>query len=134
MNRKPTKLKILEGNLGRRPLPKNEPEPKPLDSKKIPNPPKDINNEAKKIWNRLAPILAKNGLLTEADIDSLALLCQTRAYLIEIHEKINKEDSLNENNSKQRYYTQQFRLLAHDFGLSPRGRVGLSISQDGETF
>ena len=127
MNRKPTKLKILEGNLGKRPLPENEPEPKEIDPKEIPKPPADLDAEAKKVWNRLAPIVAKNKLLTEADIDSFALLCQARSYLIQIHNLIKKEKALDKYQAKQRNYTQQFRLLAYDFGLSPRGRVGLSL-------
>jgi len=48
--RKPTVLKVLEGNPGKRPLNKNGPKPKPV----APKTPKHLNSVAKKEWKRVA--------------------------------------------------------------------------------
>ena len=62
---KPTALKVLEGNPGRRPLNKNEPKPK---GKKKLQCPSYFNAEAKKEWRRLSKVLIEMGVLTEFDI------------------------------------------------------------------
>ena len=60
---KPTAIKELEGNPGKRPL--NEAEPKPV--KKAPSCPKWLEPEAKKEWRRLSKQLEQSGVLTEVD-------------------------------------------------------------------
>lgn len=60
---KPTALKELEGNPGRRPL--NGAEPKP--ERKAPRCPSWLEEEAKKEWRRMGRILEQMGLLTEMD-------------------------------------------------------------------
>jgi P27 family predicted phage terminase small subunit len=67
----PTKLKILRGNPGRRPLNQDEPTPAARDL----TPPEWLPDEAIKEWNRLAPVLHRLGLLTEIDGDALANYC-----------------------------------------------------------
>jgi phage terminase small subunit len=47
---KPTALKVLEGNPGKRPLNQNEPKPE----KKAPNCPSWLLPDAKKEWRRLS--------------------------------------------------------------------------------
>lgn len=162
-NRKITQLKVLEGNRGKRSLPKDEPKPQP----KAPDLPKDIDTQAKKTWQRLAPMAVRLGLLTEADGDSFASLCQARSRLMQIWtrlKKIPKEAKSAEREVKiltskpneadgdrigflfeeisglqaerafwmkeERLYFQAFRMLANDFGFSPRGRVGLIVMSD----
>ena len=56
---KPTALKLLEGNPGKRPL--NDKEPKP--QKKAPSCPKWLDPEAKKEWRRLASKMEMMGIL-----------------------------------------------------------------------
>lgn len=70
---KPTNLKILEGNPGKRPLNMNEPKP----DNTMPEMPKWLNAEAKKEWKRVAPELHRIGLLTMADRTALAAYCQS---------------------------------------------------------
>jgi P27 family predicted phage terminase small subunit len=143
---KPTNLKIIEGNRGKRPLPENEPKPVP----KAPKCPSDIDPGAKRVWKRLAPMLERIGLLTEADGDVFACLCQVRSRLEHINRRMRKANTairkyqksgqaekLNDANKEQaflmkeeRLYAAQFRLVASDFGLTPRGRAGLSIKSD----
>lgn len=72
---KPTALKVLEGNPGKRPL--NEFEPQP--SKEIPECPEWLSPEAKEEWNRIAPELNRLGILTYVDMAALAGYCESWA-------------------------------------------------------
>ena len=60
---KPTAVKELEGNPGKREL--NTKEPKP--QKKAPQCPKWLDDEAKKEWRRLSKQMEQMGILTEVD-------------------------------------------------------------------
>ncbi|MCZ8518874.1 phage terminase small subunit P27 family [Paenibacillus caseinilyticus] len=70
---KPTHLKVLTGNPGKRPLNENEPKPKPI----APKCPSWLDSEAKKEWKRVAPELEKLGLLTVVDGATFAAYCQS---------------------------------------------------------
>jgi len=82
---KPTNLKILEGNRGRRKL-VDEPKPRPL----IPTPPKGLDRVAKKFWLELAPKIENLGLLTEVDVSAFTVLCQVWARLTQIWQDIKR--------------------------------------------
>lgn len=131
MNRKPTDLKLLHGNPGKRQL-DDEPKPK----KMIPERPKDMDEGAVKIWKKLAPKLSQLGLLTEVDGDSLRNLCQIRSRLEKIYNGIaaNGGELISTEYTKlEKQYLQLYRLYAADFGLSPRGRTGLSVGGEKKT-
>ena len=68
---KPTALKIVEGNPGKRPLPANEPKPRPVR----PDPPAFLNEKARTIWDSLAGELESLGILTHIDQSTLAGYC-----------------------------------------------------------
>jgi len=70
--RKPTNLRVLEGNRSKRSLPENEPKPRPIAPDK-PNFGK--NRSASAHWDRLSEVLDAMGCHTEADGDALRLLC-----------------------------------------------------------
>ena len=70
--RKPTHLKLITGNPGRRPLPKGEPKPKLA----IPAVPTELCDDAKLEWGRVSQELLKMGLLSELDRGVLAAYCQ----------------------------------------------------------
>lgn len=61
--RKPTALRLLEGNPGHRPLPINEPQPPPGEA----TAPGWLGAEAKELWTRYAPRYRAMGTLTLAD-------------------------------------------------------------------
>jgi len=63
----PTKLKLLMGNPGRRPL--NDQEPQPLRS--IPECPSRLTEEEREVWNVVSRKLYDMGVLTEVDDISL---------------------------------------------------------------
>ena len=67
--RKPTKLKAIEGNRSRVPLPKNEPMPAPVEPKYAYDLLSPMEQE---IWDAHYKILEPIGLLTEADGENFA--------------------------------------------------------------
>lgn len=72
--KKPTALKILEGNPGKQKL--NKLEPKPSIPSAVPEPPDFLNAEAKAEWWRRAPELHRLRVLTSVDVSVLAAYCQ----------------------------------------------------------
>ena len=72
---KPTKLKLLAGNPGKRPI--NTREPKPKDG--APRCPQWLAPEAKKTWKRTVAELRRMKLLKVCDGDALASYSQTYA-------------------------------------------------------
>lgn len=87
---KPTELKVLEGNPGKRPLNFNEPHPE----KKLPDCPDWLEDEAKAEWDRLAVPLFNLGLLTELDMAPFATYCQAYARWKEAEEFISQHGSI----------------------------------------
>jgi len=75
---KPTYLKLVTGNPGRRPLNKNEPKPR----RKLMQPPDELSDDAKIEWKRIAPELHRLGLLTVADRAALAAYCEEWAVFM----------------------------------------------------
>ncbi len=78
--RKPTALKQLQGTY--RPDRANASEAFP-DAPLSLDPPPFLSGRAKDKWHDVAPMLARNGLLTEADTDTLGVYCQTWARYVE---------------------------------------------------
>lgn len=72
---KPTPMKLLQGNAGKRAINKNEPKPQ----LKAPPCPAWLSPEAKREWRQLAPALERLGLLTEVDKAIFAVYCQSWA-------------------------------------------------------
>lgn len=85
---KPTALKKLGGNPGKRVLNKNEPTPKG----KRPSCPKHLDGEARREWNRMAKQLFDLGLLTEVDRAALAAYCQAWARWVQAEEEMRAPD------------------------------------------
>lgn len=88
---KPTALKALEGNAGKRPLdltagvnPKIE----------IPTPPRHLGKEARKEWLRITPLLEELGLISGLDRAALALYCQAAGRLAELETAFNGKVAL----------------------------------------
>lgn len=68
---KPTFLKLLQGNPGKRELPQNEPQPaKPKGA--VPKAPRHLSDPARKQWRVVAKQLAGANILTELDAHALA--------------------------------------------------------------
>jgi P27 family predicted phage terminase small subunit len=84
---KPTKLKLLTGNPGKRPLNASEPKPAAV----VPKCPAWLDAEAKQKWKQVAPQLARLGLLTVVDGDALAAYCQAWAEFRQATEVLQQE-------------------------------------------
>jgi P27 family predicted phage terminase small subunit len=83
---KPTSLKILTGNPGKRPLNSDEPRPEPA----IPDCPIELGPVARDEWDRMAPQLAALRILTHLDRAALAAYCGAYAMWAEATESIQK--------------------------------------------
>ena len=74
---KPTHIRILEGNRGRRPLPANEPQYPPG----VPERPSGMSAGGRKIWITLVSEMAASGVLRTVDALALMQLCEDQAML-----------------------------------------------------
>lgn len=132
---KPTALKRLEGNPGKRPL--NDREPKPDAGE--PTRPEWVLPEAKREWRRVVPQLVALGLLTRIDRAALASYCQWWARWVQAERCL---DKLGLTFETPNGYVQQrpevaiaqkasdrCRQFAQEFGLTPASRSRISVSE-----
>ena len=68
----PTRLKLLKGNPGRRPINPREPQP----TVGIPSCPRWLDPKAKTLWRHLTKVLHEIRVLTLADARALELVCE----------------------------------------------------------
>ena len=137
---KPTALKVLEGNPGKRPL--NLYEPNPED--KMPECPEWLEEEARAEWDRLAVPMFRLGLLKDLDMAAFAVYCQAYARWKEAEEFISQHGSIVK--TKNGFWQQVPQVtIAHqnqkvmlqaaaEFGLTPSARsriiAGNSATQE----
>ena len=82
----PTRLKLLTGNPGKRPLNEDEPQPEPA----IPECPPELSPLGRKEWDRLVGELSALRMLTHLDRAALAAYCGAYALWAEATEAIQK--------------------------------------------
>jgi P27 family predicted phage terminase small subunit len=129
---KPTRLKILNGNPGRRPYNMNEPEPEIT----VPDCPPELGPVSRREWDRLVGELSKLRILTNLDRAALATYCGSYALWAESMEQIQKYGSMVKSPSG---YPQQSPYLAianrqaeimmriaSEFGFTPASRSRIS--------
>ena len=108
--RKPTKLKILAGKPGHRPLPKGEPMPTGRAVR-----PAWLGEKAIRVWEELSPGVAKLGLLTDHDAQQFAMLCHELAqYQVAANATPNTSKVL-------------ITKLFAEFGMGPASRTRISV-------
>ena len=128
---KPTALKVLEGNPGKRPLNDREPVP-PKATLKCPA---WLLPEAKKEWKRLAPALEAMGVLTMADLTAFEGYCQAYARWKEAEAFITQHGSISQTPSGS--VQQNLKIMqsfCSEFGLTPATRARIIAgggSEDG---
>lgn len=133
----PTALKLLKGNPGKRAV--NTSEPKP--AAKLPKCPDHLDEVARKEWKRLAPILSRMRVLTEADYITLAALCQTYSQWKAAQEQLNRAGVAGMLYKGPTGYIQvspmltiaraavdQLTKLCREFGLTPSSRSGIQVA------
>ncbi len=138
---KPTAVKVLEGNPGKRSL--NTAEPKP--EKKAPRCPSWLEDEAKKEWKRMSKQLEQLGILTEIDMAAFAGYCQAYARWKEAEEFITQHGTIVKTPSGYwqqvpqvsiaQTYLKIMNKFCEQFGLTPsaRSRIVADTSEDKES-
>ncbi len=127
---KPTAIKELEGNPGKRALNKSEPKPNRLT--RAPVCPQFLKGLARTQWNKMAPQLARLGVLTNIDLDALARYCtlyqrwrdaeREVARLGVIIRTTNGNLVQNPHLNVANRCNEQLNSLAAEFGLTPSSR------------
>jgi P27 family predicted phage terminase small subunit len=135
---KPTSLKMLEGNPGRRPLNAGEPRPQ----RKIPTCPAHLCPSAKAEWRRLAHQLHTLGILTELDRAPLAAYCQAYGRWVEAERKLKETPTLLklpsgylQHNPWLTIANKQLELMhkyISELGLSPVARTRVDVHRIGQ--
>ena len=131
--KKPTRLRVLQGNPSKRPLPKHEPQPRA--TRRL-DPPSHLSKSAKQAWRRIAPKLHRLGLLTELDTDALAMYCDARARWLDAKDHVDELGPIVKTKKTeapiQNPYVaianrafEDLRKLAADFGMTPAARTGV---------
>jgi P27 family predicted phage terminase small subunit len=131
---KPTLLKTLEGNPGKRSL--NDREPVPPDG--IPDCPDFLTTEARAEWFRTAKVLKEMQLLTLADRAALAAYCTAYGRWVEAEQQVQKYGTIVKSPNKgfpmkSPYLTvadqalESMRKLMVEFGLTPSSRSRIKV-------
>lgn len=133
---KPTNLKILEGNPGKRPLPENEPKPAPI----LPDPPTFLDAEAKKFWNEYGHKLHRLGLMTEIDGPAFAAVCQRYSLWVRCEKRLKSKGLIMKTETG---YEQQrpevsiaknaladVKAFLTEFGMTPASRSKIDLKLD----
>lgn len=116
--KKPNHLKVLSGS---RRIDDHQTVDLPPVSE-IPPPPDWLPNAfAVREWNRLAPILFDNGLLTEASLSTLGVLCSCYGELAKQYSA---------GLSPTGHLVAQYRNLINDFGMTPSSASKVRASGD----
>src|SRR5690625_2235206 len=108
--KKPTALKILAGNPGKRPLPSAEPvfETASTDT------PDWLSGEAVTQWDKLSKAMDANGMLNTTNRQALATYCDLMGTYI---------DSRRAGAEPDLKILQQLRLMAREFGFTPSSQA-----------
>jgi P27 family predicted phage terminase small subunit len=136
----PTILKIAKGNPGKRAINHNEPKPA---SDGI-SPPDWVTGKSLDKWNELVPKLLGMGVMTNADIDTVARYCSMHEQYLKYLDQVRRGLDvlvIRDDSGKVKYMqstpaaTMMAKLAAsmlrieQEFGLTPSSRSGLSASQ-----
>lgn len=130
---KPSALRLLEGNRSHRPL--NEHEPKARV--RLPSPPKELSDPAKREWRRTGRLLREMGVITEIDAAAFAAYCASYARWLECQEMLAKSSVLVKGNMGlivnpllrvARDAQDQFTRALVEFGMSPSSRTRIQVT------
>jgi len=147
LKRKPTALKLIRGNPGKRALNGEEPKPK----LEIPPPPDCLSAEAKAEWEYISGRLYAVGCLTEVDRGALAAYCQAYGRWVQAERALNecaKHDTASNgllvDIGKEQYRRNPLVAIANDamaalvkysveFGMTPSARSRIHAQKPEET-
>lgn len=133
----PTKLKVLRGNPGKRPL--NASEPKARVLKEVPQPPDFMDEVAKAEWWRMGQELVDMGMLTSSDRAALIGYCisYARVAAIELELSTGREELvlvadkggeyINPMVNIQSMALKQMKAYLTEFGMTPSSRTRIKV-------
>ena len=140
----PDALKLLRGNPGKRPISKRTPNPRRIE----PPMPSFLDKDARREWRRVAPVLVRLGVLTEADGMVFAGYCELVSGLAQVNRALKKcknkmltekitvdmdggshvEVKQNPLMVMKRQLLQQIRPYCTEFGMTPSSRAKIQVS------
>jgi P27 family predicted phage terminase small subunit len=135
---KPSRMKVLTGNPGKRPLNKNEPRPDPV----IPDCPPELSPAAQREWARLVGELSSLNMITRLDRAALAAYCGAYAMWAEATLAIQKHGTLVKSPAGYPLQSPYISIvnrqaeimmrLASEFGFTPasRSRITVPVERD----
>ncbi len=132
---KPTTIRLLEGNPGKRPI--NEREPSPPEG--LPECPAFLDDDARAEWDRTSKVLSEMGLLSVADRSALAAYCTAYSRWLKAEEQVKKFGTIVKSPDKgfpmkSPYLTiadqalETMRKFMVEFGLTPSSRSRIRVA------
>lgn len=146
---KPTALKLVAGNPGKRALGKQEPDPAYLSDL---TPPGWLPPSAAGVWREVAPHLSAAKLLTHVDVQALAMGCvaiaQYRLAVEQVGDKLIKSKIAEKDDGSivdvgehinpwalvQSMTFKQAMAVFERFGMSPAARTRIAVNPQGDLF
>lgn len=132
---KPTALRVLHGD---RPDRINDDEPMPAEGEVTA--PEDLSDDARAVWDRLAPDLIRVGVLTPWDVDAFRITCEALARYQQATRLVNGSALLVQGPNGfvknpalvvQREAETTFAQYGARFGLTPSDRSQLKVDASG---
>jgi len=134
---KPTHLKVVTGNPGKRKI--NDKEPTP--AREIPSPPEHLSDWGKVAWGKLTVLLDGMGILTVADTLALERLCDLYATILRLRQQIDIEGNTYTTKTQMGDFLikghpavgqladvdRRFKSYLVEFGLTPAARTKVKV-------
>jgi phage terminase small subunit len=90
---------------------------------KIPEAPKWLNEDGVELWNKMAPMLFNQKVLTHADLDALSHLCMLHGQIVKDYRRELQPTGAN---------LQQLRMYFAEFGMTPSSRTRIGQTGNGK--
>lgn len=145
---KPTALKLVQGNAGKRALNKHEPDPDYLNDL---TPPVWLSPEGRRVWEREAPQQRQSRMLTVVDATAFGRWCEDQGsyelMIAELHDMRDLYASME--NAEERtkignrmmnlqntisMYCKRLTAVDREFGRTPAARTRISTTPQGDMF
>ncbi len=136
--KKPTALKVIQGNPGKKPLPKGEPKPRPV----APNVPEYLGDCGLAKWSELVGGLEYMGVMTEVDGDVLGVYCHAFERWMDAEDHLRAEGKTTFNAAGSPilspWVTERNQAIAdmkkfgQELGIGPAARTRIDVKQQEE--
>ena len=137
---KPSALKELQGNPGKRALPARR--PRSQVRRRAPSPPEWLSEDARGEWHRVAKVLISTRVLTETDLMALAAYCDAYARWREARKLLEDQgltvDTMMGGTKVHPAWTianqsmSQMRAFMAEFGMTPSSRSRVHVEAPAE--